>query len=163
MKTTVCSESFGEIIYEENAWTGKKDLSINGVQLNKTSKKTFEYNNGESVTTVTLKGSVMSGVTATIGDETVKIVTAPKWYEIALSVFIFAFVLVWGNSVALCSIFPIVGGAIGGAISGALAVVNLMVVKNIKNIGGKILVSIGIFVLTVAICATIAFVLLSTM
>ena len=163
MKTTVCSESFGEIIYEENAWTGKKDLSINGVQLNKTSKKTFEYNNGESVTTVTLKGSVMSGVTATIGDETVKIVTAPQWYEIALSVFIFAFVLVWGNSVALCSIFPIVGGAIGGAISGALAVVNLMVVKNIKNIGGKILVSIGIFVLTVAICATIAFALLSTM
>ena len=64
---------------------------------------------------------------------------------------------------AKLAIFPIVGGAIGGAISGALAVVNLMVVKNIKNIGGKILVSIGIFVLTVAICATIAFALLSTM
>ena len=39
-------------------------------------------------------------------------------FEIVLSILIFAFVMVWGNSAKLCAIFPIVGGAIGGGISG---------------------------------------------
>ena len=45
-----------------------------------------------------------------------------KWYEYILALIIPIFVLTWGNSVYLCSIFPIVGGAIGGAIS-ALAMI----------------------------------------
>ena len=98
-----------------------------------------------------------------IGGETIALVPAATWYEIVCSVLIFAFVLVWGNSVALCSIFPIVGGALGGAVSGAMAIVNLYVMKSVKNIWVKLGLWLGFLVATLAICFVLAVVFITAL
>lgn len=41
MKVTVNHPVHGEIVFEENFWTGKKKLSVNGKKLQKVGKKTF--------------------------------------------------------------------------------------------------------------------------
>ena len=75
-----------------------------------------------------------------------------KWYEIVLSVLPFALILICGNSAALVSIVPVVGGALGGLISGIIAVLNLLIVKGVKPIWLKILISIGMLAAAFLLC-----------
>lgn len=75
-----------------------------------------------------------------------------KWYEIVLSVLPVALILIWGNSAALVSIVPVVGGALGGLISGIIAVLNLLIVKGVKPIWLKILISIGMLAAAFLLC-----------
>ena len=86
-----------------------------------------------------------------------------KWYEIVLSVIPFALILVWGNSVSLCSIVPVVGGFIGGAVSALFSMFNVMLIKSIKNVWLKIAVTIGMTALTFLACYLIALAFLSAM
>ena len=60
-------------------------------------------------------------------------------------------------SAALCSIIPIVGGAIGGA----MAVTNLTMMRNAKSLQAKIDVWLGMLVGTFFICFPIAYLILS--
>ena len=46
---------------------------------------------------------------------------AAKWYEMALSILIFVFYLIWGTVPALCLIFPVIGGGLGGLLYAAIA------------------------------------------
>ena len=39
MNVTINHAEFGDIVYEESFWTGKKSVSINGAPLEKISKK----------------------------------------------------------------------------------------------------------------------------
>ena len=149
MKEVIKDEEIGEITYEESFWTGKKLLYINGTQLEKTSKTTFRMQNGE---TATIKGGYLQGATLLIGARAVKLTQSVKWYEIILSILPFLFIMVWGNVVALCAIVPVVGGAIGGAISGAIGVLNLFIIKGVKQIWLKILISIVAFGICFLIC-----------
>ena len=153
MRVVVQHESLGEIIYEESFWTGKKKLFIGGEELTKISKKTFQTNDGQILT---LKGSYLSGVTLESNDIQVKLTPTVKWYEIVLSILPFILIMVWGNSVTLCTIIPVVGGAIGGAISGVAAVLNLFVIKGVNKVWLKILISVGVLILTFLICFLIA-------
>lgn len=68
------------------------------------------------------------------------------------SVLPFALILIWGNSAALVSIVPVVGGALGGLISGIIAVLNLLIVKGVKPIWLKILISIGMLAAAFLLC-----------
>ena len=43
MKSVVQHEKYGNIIYEENFWTGKKTITIDGTRLEKASKTEFLY------------------------------------------------------------------------------------------------------------------------
>lgn len=54
MKVTVNHPVHGEIVFEENFWTGKKKLSVNGKKLQKVGKKTFA---GEGDKTFFLEGN----------------------------------------------------------------------------------------------------------
>lgn len=160
MKTIVQHETYGTIEFEESFWTGKKNLTINGERLTKTAKNLFQTANGESVT---LTGSYLKGSKITLGGETVALTPAVKWYEIVLSILPFILVMVWGNSVALCQILPVVGGAIGGAISGALSFLNVFIIKGVKSIFLKILISIVILGITFGICAGIGAAIISAL
>ena len=44
MKKEINHSEFGKIVYEENLWTGSKNISINGVKLSKISKTSFKMN-----------------------------------------------------------------------------------------------------------------------
>lgn len=153
-------QKYGEILYEEASWTGKKSVSIQGVPLQAISKNTFSYNRDGNSTTVLIKGNSVTGVALSIEDDTIQLVPAPKWYEIVFSAIIFLFVLIWGNSVTLCSIFPIIGGAIGGLISAVFAIINLNIIRKKENVGIKALISLGFLVLTVLVCFVIAMLLI---
>ena len=164
MTTIVHHEIYGEIAYTEGFWTGKKSLTINGCPLMKTGRNSFAFTdqNGNTFTAF-LKGNTLKGVTLIIGGSEIAITPKTKWYEILFAIIPLIFVIVWGNSVALCSIFPIVGGAIGGGISGLCGALSLVFIKKTKNIGLKILIALGALVVCVYICYIIAVALLSAL
>ena len=75
----------------------------------------------------------------------------------------FILIMVWGNSVALCSIIPVVGGAIGGAISGGMGVVSLSLMKRQSNLLVKVLVGIGMLIAIFVICAVLGFAIMDSL
>ena len=161
MKASVQHIQYGEIVYEESFWTGKKNLIVNGVPLEKQDKKTYILNSDGENKLCNLNGNFVTGTKLTIGLEDIELTPAAKWYEIACSVFIFMLILVWGNSVALCSIIPIVGGAIGGGISGLMAFSNLIMMKNQKRIEIKLAIWLGMLLATFLICFVLGLLLIA--
>ena len=156
MKSKVLHPVYGEIIYDENFWTGSKSLYVNGVKLNKISKNTF---GGQSdfAPIWTVSGNVISGVKVVVNGETIVVDKKPAWYDIVLSSLIFILIMIWGNSVALCSIVPVIGGAIGGGISGIMLATNLIIIKKQSSILKKILITLGMMAATFVICMLAGF------
>ena len=160
MKKNVETE-LGLISYEENFWTGIKSLSINGESLTKIDKTHYAYKAHDEFLTIELKGNSYLGVSISFKDKKIQIIENPAWYVLAISILTFLFVIVWGSSVTLCKIFPIVGGAIGGAISAVCAVSSVMVASKIKKPIMKILSSLGFFALCVLLCYLVALIIIS--
>lgn len=150
---TVVQSTYGEITFIESFWTGKKQVLLNDQKLKKVDKNIFVFTDEEGKDIhVLLNGNYINGTTITIGSETIQATAQAKWYEYALAIMIFMIVLIWGNSKELCSIIPIVGGAIGGAINGVMSFSTLIIMKPIKNVLVKILIALGMLVATIAIC-----------
>ena len=156
MKSTVQNETWGEIVYSESFWTGKKEIFINGTQLKKINKNTFSYENGETQETVMLHGSFLKGTTVGIGGELISMTPPATWYEWMLSILPFTIIMIWGNVPALCAIIPVVGGAIGGAISGALGALSMILMKSLKNAWQKVLVGLAMIAATFLVCFVVA-------
>ena len=153
MKVTIEDFVYGKIEYEESTWIGKRSIKIGGVQLLPQGKNVFLYDNGERTLEVRVQGNFATGLKLVIEGNEILLTKKAKWYEIVLSALIFVFVLAWGNSTYLCSIFVMVGGAIGGAISGAVAISCLAIMKKAKSIATKLLVWLGMFALAVLLCS----------
>ncbi|MBQ7923745.1 MAG: hypothetical protein IJ329_00405 [Clostridia bacterium] len=161
MKRVIQHNVYGSIIYEEGAWTGKKSLTINGVPLTKVDKTHYTYSLDGELITVELKGNTLTGVTLKIQNEVIRLVDKPAWYVLVLSILMFIFVIVWGNSPTLCAVFPIVGGFIGGAICGIGAVLNVLIAGMVKKASYKILIGVGFFIATILLCYIIAVVIIA--
>ncbi len=159
MQVVVNNPTYGEIVYNESFWTGKRTLKINGAEAKRLEGKNYAIND----TMARLKGSYIGGVKLVIGVDEIEIVPSPKWYEILCALFLLVFVTVWGNSVALCSIVPLVGGVIGGAIAGVCAVLSIFLMKMTNNVGFKLLIWLGMFALTVLSCFIVALALITAM
>lgn len=153
MKFITQHETLGELCYEENILSGKRKVIINGQELLKCTKNTFFYTDNS---TITVKGNMLTGVKFIINDETITVVSGLKWYEYVLSILPFLLVVIWGNSVALCKIVPIIGGAIGGLISGIHVAFNLYFMRKLNNLLYKILVSIAVLAICFGICYLVA-------
>lgn len=152
MKETIQHEKYGEILYDENFWTGRKELSINGVQLKRISRKEFQMDNG---TKATVKGSFLFGAKLAVENDTIQLTPTIKWYEITLCILPFLLVMIWGNVPALCEIIPVVGGAIGGFISALLSFVGLFFMRSVKPIWAKLLIALATLAVTFGICCGI--------
>ena len=163
MKKSMIHPVYREIVYEENIWTGKKSLTMGATALKKVGKNTFSMVRGGVETKVVVKGSVLSGVTLQIQREEIQIVPKATWYDWVLSVLPFVLIMIWGNNVQLCSILPVVGGAIGGLIGGLGMIVCRMLSLE-KSIAGKLatalLVTAGSFGVAAAVGYAIAMMLL---
>ena len=151
MRSIIDHETYGQIVYEESPWTGKKTLLINGKYLTKTGKKTFSYSNGDEKQQFAIGGDFLRGAHITDGKEKIQLTRPIKWYELLLPIITFIALLVWASVPSLVLIFPLVGGAIGGLIGGICMVVSMLVMKSIKNVSLKILAWLGISVLTVLV------------
>ncbi|MBE6544226.1 MAG: hypothetical protein E7675_07470 [Ruminococcaceae bacterium] len=157
MKAVIQHEVYGQIEYTESFWTGKKTLTINGTPAQLVSKKEFNFGGK----TVSIKGSYYSGTSLEIDGQIIEVFQKPQWYEVVLAFLPFAFLLVWGNSTVLCSIFPVIGGALGGALGGLAGCISLMFMKNTKSAIGKVFVGLGVGVVTILIAFVLALALLS--
>ena len=153
----IVNTSYGQIVYDEGFWTGKKTLIINGVVAQPVSKKEYMINGKKAI----LKGSFLTGCSLLIEGHVIQLSPKVKWYEIILAIIPFLFLMVWGNNVALCSIFPVVGGAIGGALGGIGAVTSLLLMKKSKFFLPKVLIGICVFGITVLIGFVLALALIS--
>ena len=157
MKTTIHHPTYGFITYEESAWTGKKIITIGGVNLVKIKKNVFQYTpllgdpfatapEGEestplpSTVTVTVKGNYIGGVSLVIGEETIPLTIKASALDITLGVI----------PAALFFIF-ILGGALGGALSAAIGMGLITLLKNRTKTIYKILISLGISVAILAV------------
>lgn len=154
MKTIVQNEKYGEVIYEESFWTGGKKITVNGETLEKISRKEFRTQSGEQVL---VRGSFLTGVKLAFGSDLLSVTPTVTWYEIVLAVLPFILIMVWGNTVALCRIVPVVGGAIGGAISAALGVLSLFFMRSVKSVWLKIVIGIIAIAATFGICCGIGY------
>ena len=174
MKNVVNHPTYGQIAYEESAWTGKKTLTVNGTVATKIAKNTYSLNGTE----IRLKGGFFTKVTMFINNEAITLVESSKWYEWFLSMVSLIFVVIWGNSTTLCKIFPIPGSAIGyrlgggytytlvlgcvaGAICGVAIVLSLIFMKKAKKPMNKILIGLGFDVAAILINALLAFLLIT--
>lgn len=132
-------------LYEENAWTGKRSLTVNGVPLTKTGKRQFSVTKEDgTVSYITVKGSFLSGISLLTSEGEVVLVKN-KWYDWVL-IFLPMVGIVVG--VAGC-------GAIGGGLSaffGLLgAFVNATLLRSKLSMPVKILLCIVVFAVVSAV------------
>ena len=160
MNYTVNDERLGRIDYQENFWTGKREIVINGRPLKKGKNNTvFEYSDGETVRTVKVKGNVITGMSITMDGVTAEVIKKPKWYEFALSAIIVAFIMVWGNSPELFAILPLIGGAIGGGVSAMWACAYLVFTRKELPLWKNLLIWLGCLLGTILTCLISSFLL----
>ena len=161
MHATINHATYGTITYEESFWTGKKLIYINGKPLDKIDKKTFMYSKDFKNTMFKLKGNFLTGVKLCSNTEEITLIIPAKWYEMALSIFIVAFTLAWGNIPSAVAIFPIVGGAIGGGVGGIMMVLNMYLMRLVKKWWLKIIIWLCVFATTLLILFILAIALVS--
>lgn len=148
----ITHEKYGEIVFDENFWTGKKKLSINGTLLNKVARRKYSLNHDGAEKEVTLVGNYLAGSSIEIDGEKIQLTPRIKWYEMIIPIIFAAILLFWGTSVELCKIVPILGGAIGGAINGIFTILNIFCVKSVRKIYLKIIIAIVIGILNFLVC-----------
>ena len=79
MKVTAQHNVYGQIDYEEDFWTGKKSLTINGTKLQKQNKNTFVWNQEGEALLCRIKGNFITGSKLEIGQDTVELTPAAAW------------------------------------------------------------------------------------
>lgn len=160
MKVTVHHVAYGEIEYVESVWTGRRDLSFSGRPLERKRRNLFLYKTGAGDVECRIRGSYLFGTTLIVDGEEIVLTPSCKWYEIALSVLLFTFLLVWGNVPALGAIVPIVGGALGGAVAGGAWYGALYLMRRVKGPGLKLLVWLGMLAGSFLVCFALALMIL---
>lgn len=107
--------------YTENIWTGKKELTLNGVALEKRNREVFAVNRDGAEELITVKGNFLMGVTLVEGDGNNIVLVQNKWYEWVLIVLPLLGIGVgfFGGAIGgvLSMLFYLLGGAIGGVLS----------------------------------------------
>jgi hypothetical protein len=149
MRSVIQTQKYGEIVFDESYWTGKKTVTVGGVQLKKVNKKTFVGEiNGEQVTAL-IAGSFLSGAIIDVNGEKFRLTESAKWYDYLIAFIWLIPYFVWANSPVLCAILPIVGGGLGGAVAGVFLATGLLLIKSNKNIAAKIGISFAFFAATI--------------
>lgn len=123
MKYTTILEDGRNINYEENIWTGKKQIFIDGEKLTSPSKKIYLYNEE----TYKLTGSYLLGVKL-VGQNEIVIVPKLKTWEYVLALLPFIMVFI--------------GGAIGGLFGALFAISTATVMRKFKNVFAKVATSL---------------------
>lgn len=120
---------------EESFFTGKHKIKYDGNYLEEQSKNSFNLNNTKENNNVTIKGHQLWGVNVNLLNNDINVVNKLTWYEIVLSVLIFA----------PCLIFGWVGLLIG-LLMGCLGFVTIRLLDNLtyKIVISVLLLAIGL-------------------
>ena len=158
MKQIFDVPELGEVVYEESFWTGRKKISVNGGVLEKVDKKTFMMPNGECLYVI---GNSIKGVKIVYNEQPVATIKGATWYEIVLCVFGMVTLIMWGNSVSLCKLFPIVGGGFGGALAAVGNSLALYFMRKVTKPIYKILIWFAVFFVVLVTLHVYAVIILS--
>ena len=147
MELSAASKNGTAILYQENFWTGKKALIINGTPATKIGKKQFSFTAADGKATFyTVQGSFISGVKVEISDPKETVVLAQNmWYDWVILV------------LSLVGILPgvIFCGAVGGFFSALCcflaAVFNMTIARSKMNFALRLLLQIVIIALANAV------------
>ncbi len=162
MKASILTEKYGEIVYEESYWTGKRKVNVGGTEFKKINKKIFVGEiNGERIG-VAISGNYISGVFIDINGEKFRVTESAKWYDYLIAFIWLIPYFVWANSPVLCAILPIVGGGLGGAVAGVFLATGLLLIKSNKNIAAKIGISFAFFAATILVNFLLAVVIIKS-
>jgi hypothetical protein len=162
MKKAILTEKYGEIVYEESYWTGKRKVNVGGTEFKKINKKTFVGEiNGERIG-VAISGNYISGVFIDINGEKFRVTESAKWYDYLIAFIWLIPYFVWANSPVLCAILPIVGGGLGGVVAGVFLATGLLLIKSNKNIAAKIGISFAFFAATILVNFLLAVVIIKS-
>lgn len=130
--------------YFESFWTGRRKLSINGKELEKTGRKIFCDKESGSLIEYTAKGSFLTGVTIISSNGENFVLAKNKWYD-----WVMIFLPLLGMALALLC------GALGGGL-GALfcllgAVINALIARSSMPVPVKIILQIVVVLVVNAI------------
>ena len=157
MKTTVDHIGFGSIEFEENFWSGRKSVVQNGQPAPRVDKKTFALSDGERTQNCRVKGGFAYGARLITEDgEEITLVPPLAWYEYLFCALAIVLYSVWSNSVALCNIFPVLGGIAGAFIAGGCIGIGFAFSRMVRSEGIKVLIWVGALVATMLLNSAIA-------
>ena len=108
MKLTGRSAAGSEITYEENFWTGKRKLYVDGTEIAKADRKTFVKEEEDAKHYYCIRGNFISGVTVMADAEEI-VLCKNLWYE---------WILIF---------FPLVGIVFGVGLGGGLSALFCMI------------------------------------
>lgn len=135
------TENGREYIYEENFWTGKTTLTIDGKTAIKSSRKKFVDPSDDQ--TIHVRGTFLTGVSLLKNQEAVVLVKN-KWYE-TLLIFLPIITIIFG----------VLNGAVGGALSAVFACVGFVVNAFILRSSFNKVIAVILTLLITAACVFI--------
>ena len=149
----IVSTPIGDVTVNENIWTGRFALSLDGKVLKRQGRKQFVYNDGTSLHDLTISGNMFTGVYLKVDGVFRRIYPPTPWYVYVLCAVPFVLSMVLGNIVALAQAgFYYVGGAIGGGISGIYFALGLYLSRLSRKPWVKILILSGIILASFFTC-----------
>ena len=88
MKASTHHVGYGQIEYNENFWTGKRELTVNGEKLTKKKRNVFTLSSENGDLDCRIKGSFLTGATLYIDQDVIQLSESYKWYEFLCSALI---------------------------------------------------------------------------
>ncbi len=129
--------NIGDYTYIEYFFSGRKRLFYKGEECFKGENGTYEYKQGEDIQEIDIQGSLLNGVKAIKDDEVTIIVKPIRWYEYLFTFAYIGFVF-YGDNYVLSSL-----------IAAILGIVNLIVMRGIRQIWLKIVATLLLAGLTI--------------
>lgn len=153
MTKTFNDADIGKIEFAYNAWTGRFNARINGIQATRADKRTLKVVDGEKVYLIFIYGNVFTGITFVCSKKRFVVTKKAPWYVYVLGLLPFVMTMVLGNIGALAELgFYYIGGAIGGGISAALSFLAIFFSAFVNKHIWRLLILFGVIIITFLAC-----------
>ena len=129
--------NIGDYIYVEYFFSGRKRLFYKGQECFKGESGKYEYKQEDDIQEIEIQGSLLNGVKAIKDNEETILVKSIRWYEYLLTFAYIGFVF-YGDNYVLSSL-----------IAAILGIINLIVMRGIKQIWLKVVASLLIAGITI--------------
>lgn len=144
------------LIFEENDFTEKRKITIDGVVCTSSNNKDFRCDiDGEESIVINVISGFFSGTKLQVNSIPYVVRKPYLWYEYVIMVFGFVFGFIWSSVPQLVEIVPLVGGAVGGAILGAGTFMGLYFMNKFEKPLFKVLIGLAVIVAEFLLCALI--------
>ena len=127
MEITFSNEITGDkqVVFKRSFWTGKNEITFDGVRLRKSGKNQFQKGNGEEAEFIIVQGNEIKGIDLIFGEGTVTVLRKLNALEWILAM--------------IPLVMVIIGGAVGGALGGLGTATLLLILRKVNNVFLKIL------------------------